>query len=153
MMPRLSLLCLALALVCVRATTEADEPELQPLTLGPGPHLLIDDYLVGEQSLLQRTVNTPKKRPEPVIPGGDAYRIFQPFVSVVRNAKTGTFRMWYEVPDGRPDYLPTPDADISHVAYTESRDGVTWRPPKVLRNFFRDKSYTHACRVLSLIHI
>jgi len=143
-MRRLSFLCLTLAVFSVRDNAEGDEPEPAPLTLGSGPHLLIDDHLIGEQSFLQRTVNNPAKLPDPVIPGGDTYRICQPFVSVVRDAQTGTFRMWYEV--------PAPDANISHVAYTESKDGINWRPPNVLPNYFRDKDYTHTCRLSVVDH-
>ena len=95
-MSRLSLLSLVLAILCGRAITKADEPA--PLRLRSGPHLLIDDHLIGEQSFLLRTVNNPKKRPKPVIPGGETYRISQPYVSVVRDAQKGIFRMWYEVP-------------------------------------------------------
>ena len=142
MMSRLSLLSLVLAILCGRANTKADEPA--PLPLRSGPHLLIDDHLIGEQSFLLRTVNNPKKRPKPVIPGGETYRISQPYVSVVRDAQKGIFRMWYEV--------PAPDRDKSHVAYTESRDGITWPPPQVLPNFFRDKDYTHNCRLSVVDH-
>ena len=121
-----------------------ENPEPAPLTLGPGPHLFIDDHLIGEQLFLQRTVNNPTKLPDPVIPGGDPYRISQPFVSVVRDAESGIFRMWYEV--------SAPDPDISHVAYTESKDGVTWPPPRILPNYFCDKEYTHACRLSVVDH-
>ena len=144
MMSRLSPLCLALTLLCGRATTKADDPSPPPLPLGPGPHLLIDDHLIGEQSFLRRTVNNPKKRSKPVIPGGETYRISQPFVSVVRDAQKGIFRMWYEV--------PVRDPGTSHVAYTESKDGITWPPPKVLPNYFRDKNYTHAGRLSVVDH-
>ena len=141
-MSRLSLLSLVLAILCGRANTKADEPA--PLPLRSGPHLLIDDHLIGEQSFLLRTVNNPKKRPKPVIPGGETYRISQPYVSVVRDAQKGIFRMWYEV--------PAPGRDKSHVAYTESKDGITWPPPQVLPNFFRDKDYTHNCRLSVVDH-
>ena len=97
-MRRRAFLCLVLAASCARPNVVAEEPERAPLTLGPGPHLFIDDYLIGEQSFLRRTVNNPKKHPAPVIPGGDAYRIYQPFVSAARDAQTGIFRMCYEVP-------------------------------------------------------
>ena len=143
-MHRRSFLCLTMAVVFVGAHAAADEPERAPLALNAGPHLFIDDHLIAEQSFLQRTVNNPTRLPAPVIPGGDPYRICQPFVSVVRDAQTGTFRMWYEV--------PAPDPAISHVAYTESKDGIAWPPPKVLPNYFRDKDYTHNCRLSVVDH-
>ena len=105
-MRRRSFLCLAMVVFFVGSHAAGDEPERAPLTLNTGPHLFIDDHLIAEQSFLQRTVNNPTRLPEPVIPGGDPYRICQPYVSVVRDAKTGTFRMWYEVPapDPPPPY-------------------------------------------------
>lgn len=47
-----------LALSCrpVAATMEARR---EPLRLARGPHLLIDDFLIAEQSFLSRTVNQP----------------------------------------------------------------------------------------------
>jgi len=152
-MPRLSLLCLALAVFSVDANANGNESEPTPLTLDNGPHLLIDDHLIGEQSFLLRTVNNPEKCRKPVIPGGDTYRIYQPFISVVRDAETGVFRMWYEVPDARPENLRGFSDPISHVAYTESEDGITWdHPPKVLPNHFRDKDFNDAVRLSVVDH-
>ncbi len=144
MISRLSPLCLVLVVTCVGSNAKSDSPKHTPVSLGPGPQLFIDDHLIEQQSFLQRTVNNPKRRPQPVIPGGDTYRISQPFVSVVRDARKGIFRMWYEV--------PVADHRTSHVAYTESRNGISWPPPKVLPNYFRDKDYTHACRLSVVDH-
>ena len=93
--------------------------------IGPGPQLFIDDYLIGEQSFLTRTVNRPAKLAEPVITGragGDDN--FQPYLTVLRDPDTGRFRVWYG----------TPVSDVqSHLAYMESTDGIHWiRPHRVL---------------------
>ena len=61
--------------------------------------------------------------------------------------------MWYEVPDARPENLRSFSDPISHVAYTESDDGITWNhPPKVLPNHFRDKDFNDAVR-LSVVRV
>jgi len=98
-----------------------------PISLAPGPHLFIDDYLIAEQSFLTRTVNQPAKRPQPVITGhrgGDDN--FQPYMSVLRDPDSGRFRIWYNTPES---------IDQSHLGYMESLDGIQWiRPHRVLKD-------------------
>ncbi len=98
----------------------------EPLRLGPGPHLFIDDHLIAEQSFLSRTVNQPVKLPEPVITakGGDYNH--QPYLTVLRDPDTGRFRVWYNTPVTYGQ---------SHLAYMESTDGIHWiRPLRVLKD-------------------
>jgi len=99
----------------------------KPFELGPGPHFFIDDYLIAEQSFLSRTVNNPEKYPEPVVTGakgGDDN--FQPWMSVIRDAETGRFRIWYNTPE---------NIHQSHLGYMESDDGIHWiRPHRVLED-------------------
>ena len=99
----------------------------QPILLEAGPHLFIDDYLIAEQSFLARTLNRPAKLPEPVITGGaKGDDNVQPYLSVVRDAKTGRFRVWYGTPV---------NSSQSHVATMESDDGIHWeRPHRVLKD-------------------
>ena len=96
-----------------------------PITLGPGPHLFIDEHLIADQSFLSRTVNQPAKLAEPVITGragGDDN--FQPYLSVLRDPDTARFRIWYGTPE---------NSDQSHIATMESLDGINWiRPHRVL---------------------
>ena len=105
----------------------------KPLELGAGPHLFIDDYLIADQTFLSRTVNNPEKYPQPIVTGakgGDDN--FQPWMSVIRDAETGRFRIWYNTPE---------NIHQSHLGYMESDDGIHWiRPHRVLED-------------LSLIHI
>ncbi len=108
---------LAVILPLAAASASAGEP----LRIGRGPHLLLDEHLIAEQSFLSRTVNRPAKRPEPVITGragGDDN--FQPYLSVIQNPDTGGFRVWYGVPE---------NASQSHLATMESEDGIHWRRP------------------------
>ena len=101
--------------------------EKDVIELKSGPHLFLDDYLIAEQSFLNRTVNHPLKYPDPVITGakgGDDN--FQPYLTVLRDQDSGRFRMWYGVPV---------DAGHSHIAYIESEDGIHWiRPHRVLQD-------------------
>lgn len=99
----------------------------KPIELKPGPHLFIDDYLIGSQSFLSRTVNNPDKLPEPVVTGGkDGDQNFQPYMSILRDPDTKRFRIWYGTPE---------TASQSHIGYMESEDGIHWiRPHRILKD-------------------
>ncbi|NOY58564.1 MAG: hypothetical protein GXO75_06485 [Calditrichaeota bacterium] len=99
----------------------------EPIQLNKGPHLFIDNYLVAEQSFLTRTVNNPKKLPDPIITGGkDGDDNFQPYLSVIRDPKSGRFRIWYNTAENMRQ---------SHIGYMESEDGIHWiRPHRVLKD-------------------
>lgn len=114
----LSLTCLAL-LLCACHSAQTDGP----IPLSPGPHLLIDDHLIADQSNLTRTISHPQRLPEPVVTGPED-KCFQPYLTVLRDPATGRFRIWYGVPES---------ASQSHLAYMESDDGIHWeRPHRVL---------------------
>jgi len=98
--------------------------ELDPITLSSGPQLFIDDYLIGKQIFLTRTVNNPEKLPEPVITGEGGDDNFQPYFTVLRDPETGRFRMWYNTFENKSQ---------SHIGYIESEDAIHWiRPHRVL---------------------
>lgn len=101
--------------------------EEKPIVLDQGPHLFIDDFLIAEQSFLNRTVNNPEKHPGPVVTGGkDGDQNFQPYLTVLQDPKTGLFRMWYGTPEHQSQ---------SHVGYIKSEDGIHWiRPHQVLQD-------------------
>jgi len=99
-----------------------------PIALSTGPHLFIDDYLIAHQTHLERILNHPARLPAPVVTGPED-KNYQPYVSVVRDAGTKRFRMWFNVP------ASPPKNDPSHLAYMESEDGVHWlQPPRLLEN-------------------
>lgn len=106
----------------------AAETSVQPIRLTAGPHLFIDDYLIATQSHLKRVINYPVRLPAPVVTGPED-KNYQPYFSVVRDATTKKFRIWYGVP-------ATPlGAAPSRLAYMESDDGMKWqRPHRVLEN-------------------
>ena len=97
------------------------------IKVGKGPHLFIDDYLIAEQSFLTRTVNNPAKLSKPIVTGGKkGDDNFQPYLSVIRDPKSGRFRMWYNTPE---------NIRQSHIGYIESKDGINWlRPHRVLKD-------------------
>lgn len=97
----------------------------KPVALRPGPHLFIDDFLIDQTSDVRRRVNCPvrdPKIPNPLI-SGKADGNFQPYMTVVRDAGTGRFRVWYcaRTEDRNPIR--------AHIATMESADGIEWRRP------------------------
>lgn len=102
---------------------------MDPIQLPPGPHLFLDDFLIANSSNLTRQVNVPAR--DPAIPNplvtGKEDGCFQPYLSVIRDARSGRFRLWYGV--HTKDFNP----GQSHIGYLESLDGVRWiRPHLVL---------------------
>jgi len=116
-MPTVAVSLIAAVLLCALASAET------PLVLGKGPHLFLDDHLIAEQSSLTRVVNHPEKLPEPVVTGPED-KCFQPYMTILHDADSGRFRIWYGVPES---------AGQSHLGYMESEDGLHWqRPHRVL---------------------
>lgn len=102
-----------------------------PVTLRPGPHLFLDDYLIESSQHLRRKVLPPPRDPSlgnPIVTGRED-RCFQPYFSVSPSPETGKFRIWYGAwRDGKP-------GNRSHLAYLESDDGIRWhRPPRILKD-------------------
>lgn len=126
MKKRISMILLIIVVVflnagCEKATSEA-------LELSSGPHLFIDDYLIGEQSFLNRTVNNPTKLPEPIVWGGmNRDQVWQPYLSVIFDEDLDRYRMWYNTP------IDTNEVSRCHIGYLESEDGINWiRPHRIL---------------------
>ncbi|MCP4639319.1 MAG: hypothetical protein GY851_02745, partial [bacterium] len=92
----------------------------EPIPLGRGPHLFIDDFLIASSENVRRVVNTPERDPaipNPIVTGIED-GCFQPYVSVVRDPDSRRFRMWY----GR--YTRDRDTVRSRIGYMESHDGI-----------------------------
>lgn len=100
----------------------------KPIVLRKGPYLFIDDYLIAEQSFLNRVVSNPEKLEKPVLYGGmNKDQIWQPYVSVIRDPDTKKFRMWYNSP------VETMNVSRCSLSYIESDDGINWvRPHRIL---------------------
>ena len=93
----------------------------EPIVLGPGPHLLLDDYLIEDSSLVVRRIMEPQREAANPLITGQQDGNFQPYVTVVRDPETKRFRVWYNIQlDGRRR---------STLGYMESDDGVAWERP------------------------
>ncbi len=105
--------------------------ETTPLALARGPHLFIDDYLVAESDNITRGVCNPQRDaaiPNPIVTGKEDGN-FQPYMTVLCDAVTGRFRIWYGHRRGDMD------AGNQRVGYMESADGIHWeRPARVLED-------------------
>ncbi|MBI4603233.1 MAG: hypothetical protein HY721_14865 [Planctomycetes bacterium] len=104
----------------VRDTRVVTWPAAEPVAAGHDPQLFMDDYLVAEHEGLKRTVHPPRRALDrPVI--GREQGTTQPYVTVLRDPRTGRFRMWYDKHIGRE----------GSIAYAESSDGLTWTTPSL----------------------
>ncbi len=101
----------------------------EPIQLGSGPYLFLDEYLIDESHNLQRHVNRPVRDPQipnPLITGKED-ECNGPYMTVLRDSDSGTFRIWYNTNKER-----FKDGS-SHVAHMQSEDGIHWvRPHHVL---------------------
>ncbi|MBL9216833.1 MAG: hypothetical protein JNG83_15250 [Opitutaceae bacterium] len=101
----------------------------EPLRLGTGPQLLIDDALVEDRWRLTRRIHPPQRHPRnPVVVidqpwEGDYFNV----PVVLWDQAYGKFRMWY----GsllNSDYRHH-DLQRKYVLYAESSDGINWEKP------------------------
>ena len=106
---------------------------LRPIPLASGPHLLIDDHLIeAGKDVRARSISRSGALAGPVVPATEGYRNCQPWCTVVRDAATGKFRMWYNAHPG----VEFPDNVYeglygTHFAVLDSDDGATWKAPYV----------------------
>lgn len=100
-----------------------------PIVLKAGPHLLVDDFFIASSSNIVRrpvTLERSSLSDAPILTA-ERHQTFQPFFTVLRDAGSGRFKMWYGIPS----------EDFSHVrsriAYLESDDGIQWtNAPRIL---------------------
>ena len=74
-------------------------PAHELIRLKPGPHLLLDEFLIESSTNLIRKVNMPvrdRSIPNPIVTGKED-GCFQPYLTVIRDAQTSRFRLWYGV--------------------------------------------------------
>ncbi|MFC1784458.1 hypothetical protein ACFL0J_02355 [Candidatus Neomarinimicrobiota bacterium] len=107
-----------------------EKPSSNSISLNVGPHLFIDDFLIEDQYLLNRTVNNPTKLPDPIVwSGWNKDQQWQPYHSVLFDEERKIFRMWYNTP------IDTIEVSRCHIGYMESEDGINWiRPHRVLED-------------------
>ena len=114
---------------------ESQVPSLpnEPIEIGSQPQFVIDDYVIDNRFALRykreavvRVFHAPKKHPNnPLIKHDGGY------VGVVRDPKSGLFRMWYQTSRLKRDKAGKHAGSEYAIAYAESKDGVHWKRPKL----------------------
>ena len=95
--------------------------------LWPGPQLFVDDYLVLKQEGLAKTTHHPRRLPHPALSSKE-FATGQQYMTVIRDAERGVFRMWYNAWVEPTKKKNKPDA---YLAYAESKDGIEWQAPRL----------------------
>ncbi|MGE3817863.1 MAG: hypothetical protein AB7I30_00355 [Isosphaeraceae bacterium] len=98
------------------AAVARSEAAVDPLVIGNGPNLFLDDHLIERLDGLERRVEPLDRLDRPVLESRK-FGCTQPYVSVTRDAAKGSFRLWYNRGPA--------------VWHAESDDGVTWANPRV----------------------
>lgn len=97
----------------------------------PGPLLFLDEYYIDASENIAREVMKPERDasiPNPIVTGKED-GCFQPYMTVLRDADTKRFRLWY----GR--HTEAMESNRSHIGYSESADGIQWdRPMQTLKD-------------------
>lgn len=100
-----------------------------PLTIGAGPHLFLDDYLIEDRWALRRAVNPPYRYPgNPIIYADRPWeeRPYRP--QVFYDEAIGKYRMYYQCFNGTNYW--TGQGPSYYACYAESDDGLTWTKPE-----------------------
>ncbi|MEX0642646.1 MAG: hypothetical protein WD468_08085 [Pirellulales bacterium] len=90
---------------------------LDPLQIGRGVQLFLDDFLIEELNGLQRKVVQPEKLPQPVLDSA-TFGTTQPYLTVLHDAEQKQYRIWYNRGN-----------DIWQAVST---DGVEWKDPQLV---------------------
>src|SRR5262245_52296326 len=98
-----------------RAAAEPPKPD-RPLDVGPGPQLLLDDFLIDRLDGLVRAVEAPARLDRPAL-DSKTFGTTQPYLSVLRDAERDRYRLWYNRGPA--------------VWHAESGDGLAWADARV----------------------
>ncbi len=127
----------------------ADEHLMFPVDMADWPvkitterQLFVDDYLIASCSKLTRRLHAPKRHPaNPVLRIREKpwEHSFGHSVFVLRDKRTGTFRMWYNLRHRIPG-----EGGVMYrgpMCYAESTDGLRWTKPNLgIHKFGNDKN-------------
>lgn len=86
-----------------------------PVRLGSGPQLFLDDYMIAEAERLERVFHSPKRLPRPVL-DFPTFVTTQHHASVLYDPERELYRFWYT-------------SAGSKIRHAESKDGVHWEKP------------------------
>jgi hypothetical protein len=114
-------LCLAAAgavgtIARPRAASGCFDPAAQPVEIGVGPQLFLDDHLIDRLEGLERRSEPPERLDVPVL-DSKTFGCTQPYVTVIHDRERQRFRLWYN--------------HGAAVWHAESDDGVHWANPRV----------------------
>ncbi len=102
-----------------------------PISLGVGPHLFLDEYLIERVENVERVVDAPQRDPSipnPIVTGKED-GCFQPYMTILHDDQMGRYRLWF---GHRVDDNST---STSHIGYMESEDAIHWqRPARILKD-------------------
>jgi len=120
-------------LVLVSAIVASSVVGAEPVAVGDGTCLFLDDRFIAEQSGLKRVWHQGKPRPEVAIQATESWEKWPHlWGSVIRDPKDGLYKMYYE-----SAIMPRregPGRTTSFTCYiccAESKDGKTWTKPKL----------------------
>ena len=97
---------------------------VEPIELGPGTHLFVDDYLVADSKGLVRTTHQAERSPHPILAKAEPWHeqpMFQ--LEVIPDPERPGWRMWYSIKN------PGGGGAYRCFGYAESPDGIEWKRP------------------------
>lgn len=113
---------------------------MNPNRIGTHRQLFVDDVIIGEMSEFTRRIQPAVKYPgnpvlSPTLPWEGNWCLL--YGSVIRDAATGLWRMWYLTLNqlGSP-----PPEENSYVCYAESTDGLRWEKPRLGVHAYRGRT-------------
>ncbi len=99
-----------------------------PLEIGPGPHLFLDDHFIEDRFHLARHVNQPYQHlGNPIVVADRPWeeRPYRP--QVFCDERIGRYRMYYQCFSGTNYW--TRQGPSYYTCYAESGDGLSWEKP------------------------
>ena len=121
----------------------------EPLEIGSGPHLFLDDYVVEDRWALTRTTNPPYRYiGNPVLIADRAWeeRPYRP--QVFHDEALGRYRMYYQCFNGTNYW--TRQGPSYYTCYAESDDCLNWQKPEWPDSPFGDSRATNIIQVEGL---
>ena len=118
----------------------------EPLEIGPGPHLFLDDHLIEDQWALRRAVNSPYRytgNPVLIANRGWEERPYRPHI--VHDESTGKYRMYYQCFSGANYWMQ--QGPSYYTCYAESDDCLNWSKPESTDMPFGDYRATNVMHV------
>lgn len=111
---------LAVGMIGSRSTRAATTTQPAVADLVAGPQLFIDDFLIAQSDGIKKVTQHPERFLDHPVLGVEQHTT-QPYMTVLRDASSGRFRMWYDYDMG----------ENGAIALADSDDGIHWTLPKL----------------------